>query len=353
MNAAVKLYEEQRFISYPLVGSRDEKDAKRPYSNTGERYSEEGSPADPNSGDTAFIDFLTVVMPTRDLFRFDKFDGLEDFASAVCHYFLNPIHFTYDVTIKGGRNGYKNHWKIQKSDKNNQSIEVGYFCFGGNNDTLCISLTGTACQSIGKDGFSFIRDFIEEQGGHITRVDLAHDCFNGEVSIDDVHSWYNDGLFKASARGKYPNAQKIDDLGSGKGCTFYVGSRESGKYFRAYEKGKQLGDKNSPWVRLELELLNKKRGIPYEILDKVAEYLAGGYECLEHLSVEQSRIKTLQKSTEVSYFHLEGYARQSYGRFIDIMLQVYEGCPATVIEQLRRTDAPPKRLITASIPVKQ
>jgi DNA relaxase NicK len=354
MNAALQLLENKLNISYPLPSSRDKQKPVYPYSNTGERSTEEELvQASTEKAQIAFIDFLTVVIPARDIFRFDKFSGLDDFAHAIQHYFLECLGFNYDADMKAGRNGYKNHWKILVKTHDKKLETVGFFAFGGNNDTICITLTGVACQTIDQAGFSFIRSFIEELKGKITRIDLAHDCLEGEVNLKTVREWYDTGLFRSSSRGKYPDCQFIDDCGSGKGCTLYVGSRESGKYFRAYEKGKQLGDKTSPWVRLELEILSKKRGIPYEILDNVSRYLAGGYNCLEYLSKEQSKIKTLQKSEQISYHHLETYAKQSYGRFIDVMLQVYDGCPELVVEQLRRDDALPSRLIPASIPVRQ
>ena len=344
---------------YPLPTRGEEGNAKRPYSNTGERSTVHErqrvgeAQISTEKAQIAFIDFLTIVFPARDIFRFDKYLDLEDFAQAIDHYFLSNINLSYNADTKGGRNGYKHHWKIEYKAKDKLPIEVGFFCFGGNNDTICITLTGSACKTIGQEGFAFIRDFIEELKGHITRIDLAHDCLYGEVNLSQVREWYDAGTFRSSSRGKYPNCQFIDDCGSGKGCTLYVGSRESGKYFRAYEKGKQLGDSSSDWVRLELELHNKKRGIPYEILDKISEYLSGAYQCLEYLHSEQSRILTEQKSEQITFEHLEHYCKQAYGRFVEVMLQVYDGCPDVVVEQLRRDDALPQRLIPASIPIRE
>ncbi|MDR0848010.1 MAG: replication initiation factor domain-containing protein [Propionibacteriaceae bacterium] len=42
--------------------------------------------------------------------------------------------------------------------------------------------------------------------------------------------------------------------GHPKGCTLYVGSRKSAIFLRCYEKGKQLGDPVSDWVRVELQV---------------------------------------------------------------------------------------------------
>lgn len=328
-----------------------------PYSNTGERSQTKGSEK-PVVKDIAFIDYLTFTFSVHKMKALKGYIDMEDFAAQLALYFLNDFGLTYDENIRGGRNGYQHHWKILSkvrtpNRKTAQFTEVGYFAFGGNNDTVCVSLSGSGCQCIGSAGFSLIREFLEDVTGKITRIDLAHDCLNGEVSLDDVALWYDAGLFRANTRGKYPNMKMLSDCGGGQGSTIYVGSRDSGKLFRAYEKGKQLGDKNSKWVRLELELHSTKRGIPYEILDRVSDYLAGAYDCMAFVSTEQSRIQTTQKAHEISFNHLEEYCKQSYGRFIEVMLSVYDGCPATVIDKLRRTDALPARLAQHSIPVRE
>lgn len=327
-----------------------------PYSNTGERSDTSRSKRSVEK--LAFIDFLTFTFPVYKMKALKAYIDMEDFAHQLSKYFLHDFGLTYDENMRGGRNGYQHHWKILLSNKTssgirNQFTEVGYFAFGGNNDTVCISLSGSGCSSIGSHGFSLIREFLEDVTGKITRIDLAHDCHNGEVTLDDVCTWYDAGLFRANSRGKYPNMQLISDCGSNKGSTIYVGSRESGKMFRAYEKGKHLGDKKSSWVRLELELHSTKRGIPYEILDKVGAYLAGAYECMAFVSASQNRIQTTQKAHEISFNHLQEYCKQSYGRFIEVMLSVYDGCPATVIDLLRRSDALPARLAPHSIPVRE
>lgn len=321
-----------------------------PYSNTGERSQTKGS--ERNVERIAFIDFLTFTFSVHKMKALKGYTDMEDFAEQLNKYFLADFGLTYDESIRGGRNGYQHHWKIlAKSGK--QYLDVGYFAFGGNNDTVCVSLSGSGCSSIGSHGFSLIREFLEDVTGKITRIDLAHDCHNGELTLDDVATWYDAGLFRANTRGKYPNMKLISDCGSNQGSTIYIGSRESGKMFRAYEKGKQLGDKTSKWLRLELELHSTKRGIPYEILDKVGSYLAGAYECMAFLSTAQNRIATNQKAHEISFNHLEEYCRQSYGRFIEVMLAVYDGCPDIVIEKLRRDDALPARLAHHSIPIKE
>jgi phage replication initiation protein len=82
-----------------------------------------------------------------------------------------------------------------------------------------------------------------------------------------------------------------------KGRTLYVGTRESGKLLRVYEKGIQMGDPKDKWVRWELELHSSQRVIPLETMIKPSEFLAGAYPALHFLNEEQSVIKTVIKKS--------------------------------------------------------
>ena len=100
----------------------------------------------------------------------------------------------------------------------------------------------------------------------------------------------------------------------GTGRTFEVGKRKNGKMIRIYEKGNQLGDPNSPWVRWEIELHNKQRELPWDVLINPGPYIAGAYPCTRWVSDEASRIRTIQKTAKIGYDALMHYARQAYGR---------------------------------------
>ena len=69
---------------------------------------------------------------------------------------------------------------------------------------------------------------------------------------------------------------------------------------RIYEKGKQLGDKISAWVRAEVELKDQDRVIPWDALVNPSYYLAAAYPALNYLSTIQHKIKTISKSVSVS-----------------------------------------------------
>ena len=59
---------------------------------------------------------------------------------------------------------------------------------------------------------------------------------------------------------------------------------------RVYEKGKQLGDTSSPWVRWELELHNRDRIIPWDVLLEPGKYLAAAYPCMDWVSAGMMKI---------------------------------------------------------------
>ncbi|MHB1099465.1 MAG: replication initiation factor domain-containing protein [Burkholderiales bacterium] len=173
----------------------------------------------------------------------------------------------------------------------------------------------------------------------ITRVDLAHDDLDGEsVSIEIALHWLAAGDF--ATNGRPPDSRLYDDLGSGKGKTLYVGSRTNGKLCRVYEKGRQLGDPSSAWVRVEVELRNKSRVIPWDTLINPGYYLAGAYPCLAFLSVRQEKIRTITKAGTLSYARAVHHARQMAGGVVNIMMQVHGGDAFAVVNELKREGVP-------------
>jgi len=199
-------------------------------------------------------------------------------------------------------------------------------------------LPGSAC-ALMTDLESCYHLFREVLQGRITRWDGAVDMFDGEPSVEDAVDWYKAGLFNAG--GNKPSCSQQGNWieADGSGRTFYVGKRKNGKLLRVYEKGKQLGDKSSPWVRCELELHNRDRVIPWEVNLEPGKYLAASYVCMGWINVIQERIRTTRKTANVSYHHLSHYLSRAYGRMLNVMLEV-EGSPEKVIAILKRSGAP-------------
>lgn len=244
----------------------------------------------------------------------------------------------FSVDVKGierqktGASGYANR----------ALFSGGHILWGGNSQrgTIHVSLSGEGCARI--DDWMRIADWLETHGATLKRVDLAYDDFTCEtISIETFRTWYQEGKFGSG--GRQPEAQLVDDLGSGKGSTFYVGRRRNGKLFRGYEKGKQLGDPTSRWVRAECEWRNKGRVLPYDMLRRPGQYLAGAYPCLHFLNAVQSKVRTVVKAAKIVFDRALDNARQQVGKLVNLALSVFQGDYAEVVERLRR-DGIPKRI---------
>jgi phage replication initiation protein len=118
-----------------------------------------------------------------------------------------------------------------------------------------------------------------------------------------------------------------------------VGKRKNGKLIRIYEKGQQLGDPNSPWVRWEVELHNRQREIPWDVLHNPGHYVAGAYPCTHWVSREASRIRTIRNTDKISDGALIHYARLAYGSLFSVMMG-REGSAENVVALLSREGKP-------------
>lgn len=236
-----------------------------------------------------------------------------------------------------GWNGYAQRFNIGDDG------QYGLIALGGEyqRGTVHVELNAMACSLI--SDWHTVQQWGENLGAKITRVDLAHDDMQAEaVSIATARAWYEAGEFTSS--GRPPAAKLIDDMGSGKGKTLYIGERANGKLLRVYEKGRQLGDSSSPWVRVELELRNKSRIIPWDVLTTPATYLAGGYPCLAFLSAVQNKICTITKAVQITLASIVHYLRTAGGKSINVLMQANGGDASALVNAIRR-DGIPRRLV--------
>lgn len=242
------------------------------------------------------------------------------------------------ITSTGkGWNGYSTRFNI------GENAEYGLIAYGGakQRGTLHVELNASACAFV--PDWQLIQKWGETNDAKITRVDLAHDDIEGKTaSIAIARAWHDAGEFTTS--GRPPEAHLHDDLGSGKGKTLYIGNRANGKLLRVYEKGRQLGDPSSPWVRVELELRNKSRVIPWDVLTMPATYLAGGYPCLAFLSIVQNKIRTISKAVRITLDSILHHLRTVGGKGINVLMQE-NGEKAEVLINAIRRDGIPRRLV--------
>lgn len=84
-------------------------------------------------------------------------------------------------------------------------------------------------------------------GGSITRLDLAKDLTGEHVSLDKIYQAMERGEYSGSSR-KFSQIHSLNG-----GNTVYVGSRQSEKFIRIYDKASEMGLQGQEWKRFELE----------------------------------------------------------------------------------------------------
>lgn len=303
---------------------------------------------------TAILDYATtsgylVWNQVQDPLSNDSFFVWSSFQKLLAHIFGPSIEPEQD--FRTGRNFFKYSLPLKN--------KAGFVAFGGNNvvvdytgknqvkpQRMQIYLSGEGCRMV--SDWVFVHQVLtgmDEHNPKITRVDIAYDDHEGARDVDYAADSYRAGLF--AGNGRPPKGQRIDDMGSGDGCTFYVGSRDSGRYLRVYEKGKQLGDKESAWVRWEVELSSKQYDIPLCVLIRSRAYLAGSYPCLDWISRAKLIIETSKRREFIELNHLIAHGRRAYGTLINYLMARKGQTAEQVINQLIR-DGVPGRLTWAT-----
>ena len=242
---------------------------------------------------------------------------------------------------KGKKNMYQSSFEI--GDK------CGFVCVGGQRNTYLVMLSGRGC-SMAKEGweqrlYTFLTTVATR--GKLTRVDLAHDDFDGKrINVD----WGNmmDGMGGFQNGNRPPNVEHKGNWKrpNGRGRTLNIGSRESGMYLRLYEKGRAEGDPDDNWQRAEVEFKSRDRILPFTMLLSPSEYFIAAYPCFQMLSedIQPERIETMKKAASINAHAALEIIKKQYGKYINVFKKVFE--PEELINIISCSDplAYPKRL---------
>lgn len=251
--------------------------------------------------------------------------------------------FGFQLTLedKGMKNRYQSSFEM--GDK------CGFVCVGGQRNTYLVMLTGRGC-AMATDGwerrlYTFLSNVATR--GKITRIDLAHDDFDGnKINVDWGEEQDNTGGFQMGNRA--PNVEHKGNWKrpNGKGRTLNIGSRESGKYLRLYEKGRAEGDPDDNWQRAEVEFKSKDRVLPFDMLLAPSEYFIAAYPCFLFLAEDKqpARIETMVKSAQINVHAAFETIKRQYGKYINLFKKVFE--PEELINMISHSDphAFPQRL---------
>ncbi|WP_253816094.1 replication initiation factor domain-containing protein [Vibrio coralliilyticus] len=251
---------------------------------------------------------------------------------------------------RGGFSGYRYSAKLLCN-----GTQAGLVAWGAANFGYYVSFSGKGCEAINMEALH--KALTQMVGTKLTRVDLALDDLQGNVSIDDIKQKYIDGEFITrgtppswgefwGGKGMSKEDRKKCGLVPDSGHTFYVGARENGKVFRAYDKAAQMKCEEYPnWNRFEVQIGNRYRVIPLDILIEPDPYFAGAYPALASLidDVEPIRISTTKIQFMTSFENAVKHARVQYGKLVNAMRQLYDD-DAHILETLTKglelTDIP-------------
>ena len=250
------------------------------------------------------VDYLAFT-----IYGFDgvDIDDMRDYAMSVLRDVFGPL------LVEESRRGWRGYDYCLKCGG-------GMIAFGGNNHTMYFDFPGDMCSLVAD--WEKLASYLDDERIKLKRIDLAHDDITGEtVTIESAREWYQTGGFKPS-RGMSPKAKFYSDEGSGDGCTFYVGSRETGKMARIYEKGKQLGDRFSTWCRFEVEWRDVHRELSVDMLRDPSAFLASSYPCAAFVSSRLSVVKTVAFKAAASLEKALDHAKKQAGGLIKAMLEL-------------------------------
>lgn len=230
------------------------------------------------------------------------------------------LHWVFGFGVQrqrlNGLNFYKSAWELEEF--------AGHVCIGGQRNTILVQITGAGILRA-REGWQerLLKIAKRLDGFRLTRVDVSYDDFNAEqYSVDKALADYQAGEF--TSRGRPPTVEQRGNWirPDGRGRTLYVGRRENGKVCRVYEKGRQLGDPASEWVRIEVEWHNKDRVIPLDIIRQPGAYLAGAYSAFSFCDVKQCTVTIAKNALRITYDALMGHLQRSYGRLFSVVATV-------------------------------
>ncbi|WP_426161629.1 replication initiation factor domain-containing protein [Pseudoduganella sp. R-34] len=227
--------------------------------------------------------------------------------------------FGFGITNKRerGMNFYRESWEL--GDK------MGFVCFGGQRQTMLITLTGQGCTHATPGWEHRLYRWLTEVAVRpsISRIDLAHDDLQGDyLSVDWADDQWAANGFSFQAGGRPPEIQHLGNWRrpSGKGRTLTIGTRASSKFCRFYEKGRKEGDKQSKWCRVEVEFKNTSMVIVPDVLLNPSKYFVGAYPCFKKFEdkIAPERLKLKQKVAQINWDATKEIVKRQFGRHLRV-----------------------------------
>jgi len=253
------------------------------------------------------------------------------------------------IPLKFGQPGYKFVKEINLS-----GTAIGRIGYGASHNRNLLTLTGKGTAEI--DWATFLKYYQVLETPKISRIDIAHDFFEGEVTHEIIIAAYESGKFKPVKSSKNPSIGIIsgtDGEGNNKGRTINIGNKKSGKSIRTYEKGlerfaklfSEIPEEQKPpadkmtcddveqgigqslllnWYRMEVQYGNNDRELNFDMIINRDDYFVGAYPfCEEVLKMKSGKTppripNNLETDIDIMFKHLS----DQYGSFITTVLSM-------------------------------
>lgn len=286
---------------------------------------------------------------------------------------VTPSHLQFSLAKrKTGWRSFEDSYDLwltdTRGDPEKHSMRVGMAMSGGDavKGWSMLSLSGDGCQWV--DDWGRTMDVCTDQldAFELKRVDIALDRYDG-THWEEVDAAWKAGLFAPPGVGRPPKAKPIDARRPEDGRTYYVGTRESAKFYRGYEKGLQLlgpqiasGYSKDPeafdfeaaiyqsairidhsqdeprlvsynlcdWWRDEVEFKPVTSPLPLDLVEQRDQYFAGAYPYLAQVLPAAEPHPLIQRRERMPRLELalmlEGI-RHQYGNSLFTALHAYHG----------------------------
>lgn len=281
----------------------------------------------PAANECAVIDWLHITIHKSTFKDIRKVKEMVDLASNSDYVYAfdalikDIFGFGVEKKLQNGKNFYDESYALQD--------DCGLICIGGQNDTIMLSISGQGCLQ-GKYGWeedlhAWLMMYADRP--KITRIDYAFDDLEGALVSPD---WADlqDTLGGFQMGGRPPSFQTAGNWKrpDGSGRTAYVGKRESSKYCRIYEKGKQLGDKDSLWTRVEVEYKAKDIYIPLDALLNPTEHFLAAYKCFHIFDAQRTPVKfeVLRQKSEITWQKAIDITKHQFSKYLKAFRDFYD-----------------------------
>ena len=286
-------------------------------------------PRRPAPGQVCIIDWLNITMQAKSFETTESYQitDITAWQNAIVKnlskVLIDILGFGVSHQLPAGLNHYDMSFQLDH--------KAGKVSIGGQAGTVLIQLSGEGCSYAKYDWQSDFFAMLNTQAidPKITRIDLAHDDVTGDyLSLPWFARQLDLGGFTNGGR-----RPRVEMLGNwkypdGTGRTLQIGTRKSSKMCRIYEKGRQLGDKSSNWLRVEVELKAKNYFIPLDILINPSPFFLAAYPCF-HIFDYQSKLpretlERIEREKLITFARAVDITRHQFGRHLYAFRQEFK-----------------------------